>query len=242
MPVCRECLDAIQPVRVPQCVRCGERLVPAQLLVGDGQCQACRDYPPEFERAVSFGGYDSELRDLIHLLKYERVLPAARPLGELLAAALDASRLSNLDGEVLIAPVPLHASKKRERNFNQSELIARAAVKHLAGRFRMATDILVRHRATLPQVGLDRAARIQNMRGAFRVTSPERIAGCSMLLVDDVMTTGTTLSECARVLKVAGAAKVYAATVARVLKAPVSADFGNPAEGERAEATEFASA
>src|SRR5208337_4544967 len=85
IPVCTECLEAIQPVRAPQCVICGDRLASAQLLVGDGRCHSCRDFEPEFARAMSFGEYEGGLRGLIHLLKYEAVLPVASVLGGMLS-------------------------------------------------------------------------------------------------------------------------------------------------------------
>lgn len=223
---------------MPQCVCCGERLVPAQLLIGDGQCPVCRDYPPEFERAVAFGEYDGGLRDLIHLLKYERVRPAAAYLGKLLAQSIATLRLPQSAASPLIIPVPLHSSKRRERKFNQAELIAHAAAKHLPKNWQVVTGVLVRQRATRSQVGLEREERIANMHGAFRVVAPERIAGRAVIVVDDVMTTGTTVSECARVLKHAGAEKVWAATVARVLKYPVTA---NRAEGEEVGTPELVS-
>ena len=88
LPVCPECLDSIEPIRVPQCVQCGERLLPAQLLRGDGRCQGCHEFEPQFDRAVSYAEYDGALRGLIHLLKYDRVLPAAPVLGGMLAEAI----------------------------------------------------------------------------------------------------------------------------------------------------------
>lgn len=237
LPVCSECLDSLQPIRFSQCLLCGERLVAAQLLVGDSQCHACREYPPHFQRAASYGEYAGGLRDLIHLLKYEALLPAARPLGQLLARSIDELRVR--DSTVLIVPVPLHSSKQRERKFNQSELIARAALKHLAGRFELAPHILIRHRQTRSQVGLEREARIQNMRGAFRVMDAQRLAGRTVIVVDDVMTTGTTVSECARVLKRAGAARVYGATVARTLRTSAAQDLQSQVQGEKIEASEL---
>ena len=236
LPVCPECLSALGPIRVPQCVRCGERLVPAQLLVGDGQCQACRDYPPEFDRAVSFGEYEAELRDLIHLLKYEGVLPAAAQLGRLLSEAIRSLHLPAADVPVVIVPVPLHSSKQKQRGFNQAELIAKASVKRAREPFRVEPDVLVRQRPTHSQVGLAREERVANMRGAFRVVAPERIAGRNVIVVDDVMTTGATVSECARVLKKAGAEKVWAATVARALKMPVTGELLDRTPGEGVEA------
>lgn len=239
LPVCPECLESLAPIRIAQCVLCGERLAPAQLLIGNGQCQACCEYPPNFDRAVSYGEYDCGLRKLIHLLKYERVLPAARTLGKLLAASIEQLRLAEVDA--VVVPVPLHSTKRRERRFNQSELIARAALRHLSSQVQLDRDVLVRQRPTRSQVGLDRDARIQNMHGAFRVAAPQRIAGRTVIVVDDVMTTGTTLSECARVLKRAGAERVFAATVARTLKRAEAASLSKVTEGEELEATQLVS-
>ncbi|HKD85010.1 MAG TPA: ComF family protein [Terriglobales bacterium] len=215
IPVCDECLAAVRPLRAPQCVVCGDRLAAAMLLMGDGRCPNCRDNPPDFERAVSFGEYKEGLRGLIHLLKYESVTPASGPLGEMLAQAIT-GLLHGYEGPFpVLVPVPLHNNKRNSRGFNQAELIARAAAKRLPGKPAVVCDGLVRHRDTISQVGLSREERIENMRDAFRVKHAGSVNGRSVILVDDVMTTGTTLSECARVLKQAGAEKVCAATVAR---------------------------
>jgi ComF family protein len=182
----------------------------------DQHCDACREARPQFEKACAYGSYDGELRDLIHLLKYEQVTPAASLLGEILAGAIAKLEISR---PVLIIPVPLHSSKRRQRRFNQAELIARAALKRTAiPGAELATNVLVRQRAKVSQIGLTRPQRAEDIRGAFRVEHREKIAGRSILLVDDVLTTGTTTSECARVLRKAGAAKVWVATVARTLK------------------------
>jgi ComF family protein len=137
-------------------------------------------------------------------------------LGKILAAAIAKLEIAR---PLLIIPVPLHSSKRRQRRFNQAELIARAAVKRMATPgAELATHVLVRQRPTVSQIGLTRPQRAENIRGAFRVEHREKIAGRSILLVDDVLTTGTTASECARVLRKAGAEKVWVATVARTLK------------------------
>ena len=133
----------------------------------------------------------------------------------------------------LIVPVPLHKSKRGDRGFNQAELIARAAVKRLPRRLELATGVLVRQRATISQVGLTREQRIENVRDAFRVRDRRQVRGRTVILVDDVMTTGTTLSECARVLKKAGAERVWAATVARAFQG-AAAGADDPAERELA--------
>lgn len=215
LPVCDECLTAIQPLRASLCLLCGERLAAAQLLIGDGQCVPCREMPPQFDRAVSFAEYEGGLRGLIHLLKYEGVRPAAPVLGEMLAETISLLLPSCGDSLPLVVPVPLHSGKRRERGFNQAEFIARAAMPRLSPRLEIASDILVRRRPTQSQVGLTRQQRMENMRGAFHVVDAKRVCGRHIIVVDDVMTTGTTLSECARTLKRAGAERVWAATVAR---------------------------
>jgi len=123
---------------------------------------------------------------------------------------------------VLVVPVPLHARKLRQRSFNQAELIARSALKLLSGtHLQLSCDVLERTRETQSQIGLSRHQRRENMRGAFAVDTRAEVNGRDILLVDDVFTTGTTVSECARVLRRAEASKVYVATVARTLKAEV---------------------
>jgi ComF family protein len=129
-------------------------------------------------------------------------------------------------------PVPLFAAKLRQRGFNQAELIARAALKLLASgeRYTLQKDVLERSRDTQSQTGLSPHQRRQNLRGAFRVKDRDKISGREVLLVDDVFTTGATASECARVLRRAGAARVWVATVARTLKAEPQAMHFEPEE------------
>lgn len=226
LPVCPECLQAVTPVSGVLCVICGERLPANALPSGpadqaDGPiCEECRKTPPPYVQACAYGAYEGGLRDLIHLLKYDQVRPAARVLGSKLAEAM--VRLAPAIGtaDPMVVPVPLHKTKLRQRGFNQSELIARAALKLKPGglQLEMPPLLLVRRRATESQTGLTRNERGENVRGAFQARQPERIAGRNILLVDDVFTTGTTIAECARVLRRAGAERIWVATVARVLK------------------------
>jgi len=183
------------------------------------RCGLCRRIEPPFVKAVAYGSYEGGLRDLIHMLKYQQVRPASNVLGRMLAEAVAGLEPSLGDAHLLVVPVPLHTSKFRQRGFNQSELIARMALKLSPSRDRYSLcDVLERTRQTLSQIGLTRHQRRENLRGAFRVKSPEKISGREILLVDDVFTTGTTVSECARILRRAGAARVWVATVARTLK------------------------
>ncbi len=186
------------------------------------RCPKCRRAAPTFARAVAFGSYDDRLRDLIHLLKFGGVRPAARILGRMLAQSftLLEPEFAASDAPVAVIPVPLHKSKLRQRGFNQSELIARAALKlnSFHGRLQLAPRVLKRQRSTVSQIGLTHHQRRENLRGAFTVIDPEQIAGRDVLLIDDVLTTGTTASECARVLRRGGARQVWVATAARTLK------------------------
>ncbi|PYX91415.1 MAG: hypothetical protein DMG71_20265, partial [Acidobacteria bacterium] len=170
--------------------------------------------------------------ELIHLLKYDQVRPASNVLGRMLAEAITDLAPSVGETSLLVVPVPLHPRKLRQRGFNQAELIARAALKlKPAGvQLTLESGILERRRQTQSQIGLSRHQRRENMRGAFAVTKPAELEGREVLLVDDVFTTGTTVSECARMLRRAGAARVWVATVARTLK--VEATFALSEEEE----------
>jgi len=224
LPVCDECLSAMRPISGDLCSVCGERL-PGPCAIAETEskirCALCQRAQPPFVKAAAYGSYEGGLRELIHLLKYEQVRPAANVLGRMLAEVI--AELAPLfeNDQPLLVPVPLHARKFRQRGFNQSELIARAAVKIMAAEMplQLESGVLERCRETQSQIGLSRHQRRVNMRGAFAVREQQEITGRTVLLVDDVYTTGTTASECARVLRRAGASKVFVATVARTLKA-----------------------
>jgi ComF family protein len=202
------------------CAICGERLFSSHAQLTDEgvpRCGLCRRIEPPFVRAVAYGSYESGLRELIHLLKYASVRPATKVLGRMLGEELEPEFQSE---SVMVVPVPLHRSRIRQREFNQAETIARVALKLMAapGRFTLCADALERRRETLSQTGLTSYQRRENVRGAFAVACPEVVKGHEVLVVDDVYTTGATVSECARVLRRAGATKVWVATVARTLK------------------------
>ncbi len=217
----------MRPMSGAFCSVCGERLLSPFAVSdasGEPKCGLCRKLQPPFARATAYGSYDGALRGLIHLLKYEQVRPAAAVLGRMLAAVIEAEAEALPAERAVVVPVPLHRRKLRQRGFNQSELIARAALKLRPGGrgWSINAGLLERRRETQSQIGLTRHQRRENMRGAFVAPWPQEIEGREVLLVDDVFTTGTTVSECARVLRRAGASKVWVATVARTLKAGVT--------------------
>lgn len=170
-----------------------------------GRCALCRLGASGFDEVYTYGSYEGALRSLIHVFKYDRVAPLARPFGELLARALPRDRSFDL-----IVPMPLHWRRRWQRGFNQSALLAREIAKRWNVPVRRAVR---RRRATAPQAGLTNAKRRANMRGAFRATA--RLDGLRVLLIDDVVTTGATASACARVLKRAGAKSVTVLALAR---------------------------
>jgi ComF family protein len=248
LPVCEECLEAIRPLSGKSCSICSERVFSPYLFYDAGGaflCRLCHAVEPPFEKAVAYGRYEEGLRDLIHLLKYGGVRPAANVLGRMLAEAI--VLLEPVLGKEPIAaiPVPLYTSKRRERGFNQAELIARAALKlnPAEGRLHLADHVLERRRPTKSQIGMTPHQRRENMRGAFAVTRSQSVDGREVLLVDDVYTTGATVSECARVLLRAGASRVWVATVARTPK--LASQFGQiepPEDQELSDAAEATSA
>ena len=226
VPVCLACLDSVRTMDNRVCQVCGRELLQPDLpgeFAEAARCPSCVHIEPEFRRAAAYGGYDGVLCELIHLLKYDRVRPVAGVLGRMLARVVSDVLAPEQPERVLVVPVPLHARKLRQRGFNQSELIARQALKSCSSiALQLDSSVLVRTRFTETQTGLSREQRQANIHGAFRVEHPTNVAGRSILLVDDVLTTGTTVGESARVLKRAGADSVWVATVARVLRAESS--------------------
>ncbi len=183
------------------------------------ECAECRRDEPGFDVARCFGLYTGNLRKSILRLKFAGDERLGSRLGELLAIAW---KMLPSDGEFgcpLIVAVPLHPARRRERGYNQSQLLA-AGLAHALKRTaneppQTLRECLRRKRATPPQTGLSVAARRENVRGVFEVVNPAAVRGRRIVVVDDVMTTGATISACARALRRAGAAEVLALTLAR---------------------------
>ncbi|BDI30956.1 amidophosphoribosyltransferase [Capsulimonas corticalis] len=203
--ICDQCLAQFTPPPNPSCVQCG---------LSSGEAEACRHCarrPPAFDRARALGSYDGVLRHAIHLFKYRDRPQLAEPLGRVLALYFQTADLFPTPCD-LIVPVPMHPTRRRVRGYNQSERLARVLSQELA--IPRDTTSLRRVRNTRPQVGLASGARESNLLGAFAVRDATNIAGKTLLLLDDVSTTGASIHECAAALKSAGAKTVYALTLA----------------------------
>ncbi len=201
------------------CRQCGDNLDQPSLDISPQLCRACRLAPPSFARAVSFGTYDGRMRAAIHALKYDRIHPAASGLGSMLAAAI-AQLAPDAPTELLVIPVPLHRAKQKERGFNQARALAECAIdalhkSHPGWHLKLAPTTLMRLRSTESQAGLTPRQRRMNVRGAFKVSDPSAVQGKTVLLVDDILTTGATARAAAQALTRSGAAAVYVATLAR---------------------------
>jgi ComF family protein len=210
IPVCRTCLKAPEPISADYfCISCRTPFQNGFPLDSEGRCALCRSGLRGFDAAYCFGSYEGVLRELIHLYKYGRIPTLARPLADLLASALP--RDERVDA---IVPAPLHWWRKWRRGFNQAELLARDLSR------RTGTPVvhaLRRTRPTSAQAGLSNHARRKNVTAAFAGRRASRtLEGKHVLLIDDVMTTGSTATACAMALKRAGAARVVLLTVARV--------------------------
>ncbi|HEX8281112.1 MAG TPA: ComF family protein, partial [Chthoniobacterales bacterium] len=196
-------------IKPPFCSTCSEPFVGE--ITDLFSCANCSHRHLHFECAVAAFRSRGVVRKLVHEFKYGHRLHLRHAIADWLIATLDDPRLRGRKFD-LVVPVPLHPARKRERGFNQAELLAEL----LCARGGLTlTSALERIRYTTTQTAFDRAERMENLRDAFRLRRNANVRGFRVLLIDDVLTTGSTLSECARVLKQAGAYSVHAATAAR---------------------------
>lgn len=199
--LCPACASDLPALPLAQCPQCAEQTTHGE------RCGSCLKTPPHFDRTVAAFRYDFPVDRIIHALKYGHQLAVAGWLANRLAECLP-------KGDELIVALPLHDQRLRERGFNQSVEIARSLGRRLA--CPVDCTSLRRTRATPPQADLPLKERQRNVRGAFECSTDYN--GRQILLIDDVMTTGSTVNEAARVLKLHGASRVTVAVAARALK------------------------
>jgi len=217
-PVCPDCASLFKRLGEACCAKCGRPTFEPSAVedVSNFVCETCARERPRFDRAVSTFLYEGAMRDAILAFKYRKRFSIKDVLGPLFATNLSGRLKNGPPGHALVAeliiPVPLHASRLREREFNQSAILASYLSKEVGVPVRY--DVLARVRRTEFQSTLSRAKRIANVKGAFEVIQSEAVDGASVLLVDDIFTCGATANECARVLKKAGAKSVVVGTLA----------------------------
>ena len=218
VPVCGKCVHEPQPLIAEYfCATCRAPFLNKFPLDENGQCMLCRLGLNGFDAVYSYGSYEGTLRKLVHLLKYDGMLPLAQPLAKHLATVMP--KTEHFD---YVVPVPMHWRRRFQRGFNQSELLAG----EIARRWNVPVCKAVRRtKATAAQVRLTNAKRRANLAGAFALRAGVDLTGKRVLLIDDVLTTGATAAACARVLKRAGAAHVALATVARTDRRMSRTDF-----------------
>jgi len=219
--ICGSCWQEVEFIKRPYCEMCGHPLDPlAALPEKVFSCGKCSEMKEEigslsFRKARSVAVYDSVVGEAFRLMKYDGKTVMAKPLADLM---IEAMRLFfGMEDYDCIVPVPLHKRRKRERGYNQVELIGRRLSR--ATGIPMETHALIKTANTPPQVGLSYQERLRNVRGHFDVPDPSGLAGKKILLIDDVFTTGTTVNESARVLLRKGKVKyVDVFTLLRVVR------------------------
>jgi len=207
--LCAECDAKITRIVPPFCAKCSEPFAGA--ISGAFTCANCAHRTLHFDAAVAAYRSRGIVRRVILDFKYGRQVHLRHPVARWLLAAFDDDRLRGRRFNIII-PVPLHPARERQRGFNQAGLLAESLSAHMSIE---AKPVLERIRYTTTQTAFDRAERMENLHGAFRLRKKADVRDLHVLLIDDVLTTGSTLSECARVLKKAGALSVHAATAAR---------------------------
>ncbi len=207
--ICESCLKKIQVNVSPFCPECGFKI--NAISQSKQPCVFCKDTHYNFDRALNVCGYQGIAKTCIHLFKYKRKIALGVILADIMTRFLkEHATISEID---IVSAVPLHSSKIRERGFNQADIFAVRISDSL--KLAYSSNNLCRVRKTRSQFSLNKKQRAENLAEAFTCKDAKQFRGKSVLLIDDIFTTGATFNECARVLKQAGARRVIAVSMAR---------------------------
>lgn len=205
--LCPTCVAAIKVNHPPFCLKCSRHL---STPVMHPLCHNCLTHEPYFDFAWAATLYEEPMKKLLHRFKYSKKTVLRIPFGNLINSFIDTNNLDIHQFDIIL-PIPLFASRLRERGFNQALLLAQG----LASAYNLTLDqkILYRSRPTQPQSSLDKKKRWTNVEGAFRINQPRRVKNKTILLVDDLLTSGATASQAAKALKKSGARSVGVLTL-----------------------------
>ncbi len=214
--ICEDCFKTIELIEQPYCIKCGKPLIPTDFFKQNREifCLDCKIKKYSFEFSRSTAIYDKALKKCIHLFKYYGEKKLAKPLGKLMVDYLlkNGEFENKLD---LIIPVPLHKNDLKKRGFNQSVLLGKVIGDYFS--IPVKESVLVKKKLTSFQINLSKKEREKNILGAFSVEKPEEIKGKNILILDDVLTTGSTVEECAKELMKARAKNIFVLTLAQTV-------------------------
>lgn len=207
--ICSNCSGEIERNTPPFCQKCGRHIYKTTNELG--LCLFCQENQLHFKRAFSACPYEGKVRELIALFKYKGKLALAKPLANILTDFVKQYKIA-LQHMDVIMPIPLHSVRLREREYNQSQLLAREIANEFG--IKLENNNLVRIKNTTPQISLSDKQRWQNVTGAFKLRRKKSVFDKNILLIDDLITTGATCSEATYILKDSGAKDIYVLTLA----------------------------
>lgn len=205
--LCLPCLESVREVPESFCLKCGR---PFAGTFSGAVCGKCLQFPPKYSKARFAVFYENNVRDAVADFKYHSALHLTKVLSKILIDAF----VKHYQNQALdlILPVPVHRNRILKRGYNQSVILAREL--SLFTRVPLDRTCLIKSKDTVPQAGLSRKDRLKNLVNSFNVCSPDRVRGRRVLLVDDVATTGTTVSEAAKELSAAGCSEIFVLVLA----------------------------
>lgn len=208
--LCTPCTRTIEPLKKPTCLKCVQLLPP----YGNNSslCSACRSKRPHYDRGFALVRYEDPIKTIFHQIKFQKKSWLLRIFSKLIKDLASSIEVTNYD---MIVPIPLDSRRERERGFNQALIIAQMLERTRQKNRLQVSKTLRKKKKTLPQSQLKREERLVNLEGAFLIKQQGLVRGKHILLVDDIFTTGSTVNECAKILKENGAERVDFLTIAR---------------------------